>query len=109
VGHWPRRRTPTRPRRSSHGFLTTAPRVRLGRWAGTERHTRESSIRSDVDRDVQLASLVCGCARRITILRYALELTRAYQTDQPSRTASHRSQANTVVAPAVAGPTSAPP
>jgi hypothetical protein len=36
--------------------------------------------------DFELAPLVCGGARRITILRYALELTRAYQSDQPSRT-----------------------
>jgi len=33
----------------------------------------------------QLARLVCGCVRRITILRYATVLTRASQSDQPSR------------------------
>jgi hypothetical protein len=57
----------------------------VGRWAGTERHTRLSSMRSDVLRHVQLARLVCGCARRITILRYASGLTRAYQLDAPRR------------------------
>jgi hypothetical protein len=36
------------------------------------------------------SGLVCGRARRITILRYVFGPTRAYQTDQPSRSASHR-------------------
>jgi hypothetical protein len=75
--------------------LTIFLRSSVGRWAGTERHTRHRSMRSSVLPNVQLASLVCGCARRITILRYAHELTRAYQSDQPSRTASHRAPRRT--------------
>jgi hypothetical protein len=51
----------------------------------TERHTRRFPMRSDVS-NVQLAPLVYGRARRITIMRYErLAPTRAYQSDQLSR------------------------